>query len=113
VNLSAKSRSEFGISLLETMIALTIILVVTVGIMAVAMIALQTTENQGHLLSRVAEYAQDKMEQLMSLGYRGRQLQSGLPGEYSGQRLCGLPGYRRESDHLIRSLVLHSRLANR
>jgi len=69
VNLAAKRRSEFGISLLETMIALTILLVVTVGIMAVAMIALQTTENQGHLESRVAEYAQDKMEQLISLGY--------------------------------------------
>jgi hypothetical protein len=38
-------------------------------VMAVAIIAVETTENQGHLQSRAAEYAQDKMEQLISLGY--------------------------------------------
>jgi type II secretory pathway pseudopilin PulG len=68
----ASSRAlsrQAGLSLLETMIALTILLVVTVGVMAVATIAVETTENQGHLQSRAAEYAQDKMEQLMSLGY--------------------------------------------
>lgn len=62
-------RRQAGLSLLETMIALTILLVVTVGVMAVATIAVETTENQGHLQSRAAEYAQDKMEQLISLGY--------------------------------------------
>jgi Prokaryotic N-terminal methylation motif len=62
-------RRQAGLSLLETMIALTILLVVTVGVMAIATIAVETTENQGHLQSRAAEYAQDKMEQLMSLGY--------------------------------------------
>jgi type II secretory pathway pseudopilin PulG len=60
---------ESGMSLLETMVALTILVVVTVGVMAVAIIAVETTENQGHLQSRAAEYAQDKMEQLISLGY--------------------------------------------
>lgn len=60
---------QSGMSLLETMIALTILVVVTVGVMAVATIAVETTENQGHLQSRAAEYAQDKMEQLISLGY--------------------------------------------
>ena len=62
-------RQQAGLSLLETMIALTILLIVTVGIMATATIAVETTENQGHLQSRAAEYAQDKMEQLISLGY--------------------------------------------
>jgi len=51
------------------MIALTILVVATVGIMALGAIALATTENQGHLAARTAEYAQDKMEQLMSLAY--------------------------------------------
>jgi type II secretory pathway pseudopilin PulG len=62
-------HSELGMSLLETMIALTILLIVTVGVMSVAMVAVATTENQGHLQSRATEYAQDKMEQLISLGY--------------------------------------------
>src|ERR1700757_4460382 len=62
-------RSHAGISLLETLIALTILVIVTVGVMSVAIIAVETTENQGHLQSRATEYAQDKMEQLISLGY--------------------------------------------
>ncbi len=62
-------RGQLGMSLLETMIALTVLLIVTVGVMSMAMIAVETTENQGHLQSRVTEYAQDKMEQLISLGY--------------------------------------------
>jgi hypothetical protein len=66
---AVKQGSELGMSLLETMIALTILLVVTVGVMSMATIAVETTENQGHLQSRAAEYAQDKMEQLISLGY--------------------------------------------
>lgn len=69
ISSSITRRSQSGMSLLETMIALTILVVVTVGVMAVATIAVETTENQGHLQSRAAEYAQDKMEQLISLGY--------------------------------------------
>lgn len=69
MSLPITRRSQSGMSLLETMIALTILVVVTVGVMAVATIAVETTENQGHLQSRAAEYAQDKMEQLISLGY--------------------------------------------
>lgn len=62
-------RSQSGMSLLETMIALTVLLIVTVGVMSMATVAVETTENQGHLQSRATEYAQDKMEQLISLGY--------------------------------------------
>ena len=65
----AGRSTQLGMSLLETVIALTILVVVAVGIMSLAAIALETTENQGHLQSRVAEYAQDKMEQLISLAY--------------------------------------------
>jgi len=59
--------SQTGMSLIELMIALAILLVVSVGILSMAMISITTTENQGHLAARTAEYAQDKMEQLLSL----------------------------------------------
>jgi len=61
--------SQAGMSLIELMIALAILLVVSVGILSMAMISITTTENQGHLAARTAEYAQDKMEQLLSLAF--------------------------------------------
>jgi hypothetical protein len=66
---TARRSTQLGMSLLETAIALTILVLVSVGIMSLTAVALETTENQGHLQSRVAEYAQDKMEQLISLAY--------------------------------------------
>jgi type II secretory pathway pseudopilin PulG len=66
---AAKRRLESGMSLLETLVALTVLVIVAVGVMSVATIAVETTENQGHLQSRVTEYAQDKLEQLIALGY--------------------------------------------
>jgi type II secretory pathway pseudopilin PulG len=56
-------------SLLEVTIALAILLIASVGIMTMGTVAIATTENQGHLAARTAEYAQDKMEQLSSLSY--------------------------------------------
>jgi hypothetical protein len=70
-------RSQLGMSLLETLIALTVLLIVAVGVMSMAAIAVVTTENQGHLQSRVTEYAQDKMEQLISLGFGDGDLGTG------------------------------------
>jgi type II secretory pathway pseudopilin PulG len=58
-----------GMSLLETMIAIAVLLIATLGIMTLALVATATTENQGHLAARTTEYAQDKMEQLLSLAY--------------------------------------------
>ncbi len=60
---------QSGMSLLETAIAIAVLLIATVGIMTIAMVATTTTENQGHLAARTTEYAQDKMEQLISLAY--------------------------------------------
>ncbi len=60
---------QAGMSLLETMIALAILLIATVGLLSMGMAAIGTTENQGHLTARTAEYAQDKMEQLISLAF--------------------------------------------
>src|SRR5258706_15434019 len=62
-------KSQTGMSLVETMIALGLLLVVAVGVLSLGGIALATTENQGHLAARTAEYAQDKMEQLLALRY--------------------------------------------
>lgn len=64
-----RRRSQSGISILETMIAVAVLLVVSVGILSMAMVSMTTTENQGHRAARTAEYAQDKAEQLLSLPY--------------------------------------------
>jgi len=58
-----------GFSLLETMVGLALLLIVAAGALPLATVAFATSENQGHLSSRSAEYAQDKLEQLMALAY--------------------------------------------
>ena len=62
-------QSERGISLLETVMALGILLVMAAGVLPLGVIAVTTTENQGHLMARSTEYAQDKLEQLLVLAY--------------------------------------------
>jgi type II secretory pathway pseudopilin PulG len=66
---SYRKPAEAGMTLIETMIALAVLFIVAAGLMGLAVVATVTTENQGHLATRTAEYAQDKMEQLMSLKY--------------------------------------------
>jgi hypothetical protein len=56
-------------SLIETMVALGMLLTVTAGVMGLAAVAVSTTETQGHLAARTAEYGQDKMEQLLALAF--------------------------------------------
>jgi len=62
-------RHDAGAILVETMVALSLLLVVMGGLLAMDGIATNFTENYGHLASRTAEYAQDKMEQLLVLSY--------------------------------------------
>lgn len=62
-------RSEAGVSLLEVVIALSILLVLSLGILPLGVIAIATTENEGHLAARTTEYSQDKLEQLLALAY--------------------------------------------
>ncbi len=62
-------KSQAGMSLLECMIALAILVVVATAVMSLATVATSTTETQGHLASRTTEYAQDKMEQLLALAF--------------------------------------------
>jgi hypothetical protein len=61
--------SERGVSLLETVVALAILLVASLGLLPLGIVAVTTTESDGHLVARVTEYSQDKMEQLLSLAY--------------------------------------------
>ncbi len=66
---SRKPSAQAGMTLMETMIALAILLIVATGVMGIAALAVSTTETQGHLAARTAEYAQDKMEQLLALKF--------------------------------------------
>lgn len=67
----AQSRApgQSGFSLVETMVALLLLLVVTLGVLPLAVFALRIGENHGHLQVRTTEYAEDKLEQLMALSY--------------------------------------------
>jgi type II secretory pathway pseudopilin PulG len=67
---SRNKTAQAGMSLLETVVALALLLVVSAGIISLAGVAMSTTENQGHLGARTAEYAQDKMEELLALNYQ-------------------------------------------
>ena len=67
--ITAMNRRDEGFSLLETMVGLGLLLVVAAGTLPLATVAFATSENQGHLASRSAEYAQDKLEQLMALSW--------------------------------------------
>ncbi len=60
---------EAGSSLLEVVIATSILAVLALGILPLGVTAISTTENEGHLVARATEYAQDKMEQLLALAY--------------------------------------------
>ncbi|MQA29645.1 MAG: hypothetical protein GEU82_07385 [Luteitalea sp.] len=66
-------RCERGTTLIETVIASAILLVVMVGLLSMAALATMYTENHGHLEARTTEYAQDKMEQLLALSYSDQQ----------------------------------------
>ncbi len=61
------ARLERGSALIETLVAAAILIIVVAGILPVFMLATQTTYAQGDVATRVTEYAQDKMEQLLSL----------------------------------------------
>jgi hypothetical protein len=67
--MTLQARSEKGTTLIETAFAITILLVTMAGLMGVMSVATAITENEGHLSARTAEYAQDKMEQLLALAY--------------------------------------------
>ena len=61
--------AQGGFSLVETMVGLAILLVVAAGVLPLGVLAFRISENHGHLSARAAEYAHDKLEQLMALSY--------------------------------------------
>src|SRR5260370_9330943 len=63
-------KSQAGFSLVETMIALGLLLVVSAGGIGLGAIALLTTENQGHPAARTAGNSPDNMEKTLALRYQ-------------------------------------------
>jgi prepilin-type N-terminal cleavage/methylation domain-containing protein len=68
-----KFSSQAGLTLIELMIAVAILAVVSAGILGVFSMATSQNKQQGEFATRVTEYAQDKMEQLMALQYSDAQ----------------------------------------
>jgi len=64
-----RMRGEQGTTIIEVIVASALLVTLMAGLMAMSSLAIATTENQGHLAARATEYAQDKMEQLLSLDY--------------------------------------------
>ena len=64
-----RSKNDSGSTLVEVIVAVLIMGTLASGLLAMAAIALTQSENQGHLAARTAEYAQDKMEQLLVLSF--------------------------------------------
>ena len=125
-------RSERGTTIIETVIATSLLLVVMVGLLSMSALATIYTENHGHLEARTTEYAQDKMEQLLALVYTdavsntvifpaaptgGTGMAVGGSLEYgrAGQRLRRLAGAGRRDavrgNDPARNLVLSARVA--
>jgi hypothetical protein len=64
-----KSPLERGVTMIETMIAVAMLLVVVVGVLPIFTVGFQVTEQQGDTSTRTSEYAQDKMESLIKLDF--------------------------------------------
>ena len=64
-----RSVNDEGSTLVEVVVAMLIMATLAAGLLSMTAIALTQSENQGHLAARTAEYAQDKMEQLLVLAY--------------------------------------------
>ena len=63
------AATDSGFSLVETIVALGLLLVVAAGVLPLALLTFRLSENHGHLMARTTEYAEDKLEQLMALAY--------------------------------------------
>jgi type II secretory pathway pseudopilin PulG len=63
----SNAQAERGTSLIETMVAVALLFIIIAGLLPVFAIGVQTTNQQADLATRTTEYAQDKMEQLLTL----------------------------------------------
>ncbi len=66
---TARFEGQRGLSLIETMVAAVVLLVGFVATMSLFTVAVVQNSTQGDQGTRVTEYAQDKMEQLMALSF--------------------------------------------
>ncbi len=64
-----KCRRERGVSLLETMMAIVILMIAVAGVMTLFALAAGQNAGQGEVATSATEYAQDKMEQLLALSF--------------------------------------------
>ena len=64
-----RRRDARGVSLIETMIAAVVLLIVSIGLLTLFTVAVAQTEQQGNVASRTTEISQDKIEQLMALSF--------------------------------------------
>jgi Tfp pilus assembly protein PilV len=71
------ARSQRGVTLIETLIAGIVLIIVVVGLLPVFVFGLQTTSTEGNVATRTTEYAQDKMEQLLALTFNDAGLGGG------------------------------------
>lgn len=62
-------KSSRGFTLIETLIAMTILLIGLVAVMDVFTVSISQNTNQGEFAMRNTQYAQDKMEQLLALHF--------------------------------------------
>jgi hypothetical protein len=77
---------EDGTTLIEVIIASGILVTLMAGLMSLLGLSIATTENQGHLAARTTEYAQDKMEQLLTMSYGDALSDSTVPLVATGAR---------------------------
>jgi type II secretory pathway pseudopilin PulG len=64
-----KAPSQRGVTLIESIVAAALLIIVVTGVMPVFILGFQTTEQQGNVATRTTEYAQDKMESLFKLDF--------------------------------------------
>ncbi|HVZ16581.1 MAG TPA: prepilin-type N-terminal cleavage/methylation domain-containing protein [Terriglobales bacterium] len=69
MKLARKRKTNTGFTLLEVLIASTILAVVAVGVLGLFSVSVLRNASAGDHGTRVTEYAQDKMEQLMALTF--------------------------------------------
>lgn len=80
-----RERGDNGFSLIETIIAMAILLVAVAGLLTPFLIATAQNEAQGNLATRATELSQDKMEQLLALKFTD----AGLGGAMAASATVG------------------------
>jgi type II secretory pathway pseudopilin PulG len=68
-----RCSGQAGVTILELLIAIAILMIVSVGVLGVFSFAVSQNKLQGEITARTAEYCGDKMEQLMALSFSDTQ----------------------------------------